>query len=139
MNSLLDNYDLVDGVYVGRVTTLAQLRAHAFGVVAALLAKPRAYPLVGGVSVLADATTATGADLNGLVTGWAQANPTLTTVWVDDNGGVTSLTGAEIVALAVAVLTYGQSVYAVLAGVMTQIASGAIATTAAIDAAAWPT
>lgn len=126
------------GPYVAPVVSAAALRAYANSKVAALLAAPRTYALAGGPSVIADASTASGVDLNGLMV-WGQANPAATTPWVDDSGGVTVLTGAQCVALALAVLAYGQSVYAVLAGAMTGITGGSITTTAAIDALTWPT
>lgn len=114
-----------------------QLQARASQKAKALLAGTRPYVLSGGVSVVSDALTATGVDLNGLMI-WGQANAAATTSWIDDNGAVTALTGAQCVALAQAVFAYGQSVYAMLATAMTGIAGGTIATTAAIDALAWP-
>src|SRR6185437_4335776 len=94
--------------------TVPQLRAYANAKADALRAVARTYALTGGLNVLSDATSATGTDLIGLMT-WGQANPTATTNWVDDNGGVVTLTGAQCVALAQDVLAYGQSVFAVLA------------------------
>ena len=118
--------------------TAAQLLAYANAKVGALLAVSRGYALSGGTSVKSDATTPTNADLVGL-NFWGTANPAATLPWVDDFGVVTSITGAQAVALGQAVLAYGQSVYAVLATVAPGIAGGTITTTAAIDAAAWPT
>jgi hypothetical protein len=123
--------------YVAPAMSTASLRQYANAKTQTLLATPRTYALSGGPSVLADASTATGVDLNGLMV-WGQANPSATTAWVDDNGGVTNLTGAQCVALALAVLAYGQSVYAVLASAMTGIANATLSSTAAIDALSWP-
>jgi hypothetical protein len=125
------------GPYVAPAVTSAQLRAVANAKVDALFAVPRSYALSGGVSVLCDATTQTGVNLNGLMI-WGQANPTATTNWVDDNGAVTTLTGAQCVALALAALAYAQSVYAVLASAMNGITAGSITTTSEINALSWP-
>jgi hypothetical protein len=118
--------------------TQAQLMAYANSKLMSVMAVPRTYALGGSVSVKADATTATGADLLSLNV-WGTANPAATQPWVDDFGAVTIITGAEAVTLANAVLAYGQSAYAILASAMTGIAAGTITTTAQIDALAWPT
>lgn len=128
---------LVNGALVAPGVTVNALRAYAGAKADSLRAGPRSYALPGGLSVLADASTPTGTDLIGLMT-WGQANAAATTNWVDDNGGVVTLTGAQCVALADAVLAYGQSVYAVLAQAMNGVANQSIATTAEIDALSWP-
>ena len=142
--SLFD--DLVAGKYgavaayvapVPPPPTIPQLRAHAFAKANTLRATVRAYTLPGDLSVICDATASTGTDLHGLLT-WGTANPGETTNWVDDNGGVVTLTGAQCVALALAVLAYGQSVFATLAQAMNGIANETITTKAQIDALAWP-
>ena len=132
---------LSGGVLVAPAATPAtatQLRAYAGAKADALRAVARSYTLAGGLVVMCDSTQGTGADLIGLNT-WGAANPTATTNFVQDNGGVVTLTGAQCVALANAVLAYGQSVFAVLATAMNDIANGMIATTAQIDALSWPT
>jgi hypothetical protein len=116
----------------------AQLIAYANAKTQSLMAASRTYSVGNGVSVKADATTATGADLISLMT-WGNLNPTATQSWVDDFGAVTTLTGAEAVTLAFAVLAYGQSVYTVLGSACSNVKSGSITTTAQIDALAWPT
>jgi hypothetical protein len=131
-------WTLVNGVLVAPTANVNGLRAYANSKATALRAAARTYALTGGVNVLCDATEATGTDLIGLLT-WGTANPTATTNWVDDNGGVVTLTGAQCVALANAVLAYGQSVYAVLAAAMNGIANATIASPAQIDALTWPT
>jgi hypothetical protein len=118
--------------------TATQLRAYANAKVDGLRAVARSYTLTGGLAVLCDATQGTGIDLYGLLN-WGTANPAATTNFVQDNGGVVTLTGAQSVALANAVLAYGQSLFAVLAVAMNGIDNATIATTAAIDALSWPT
>lgn len=124
--------------YAAPAPSILALRLHANARLATLLTTTRSYALASGPTVLSDASTATGVNLQGLTT-WGTANGASTTQWVDNNGGVVTLTGAQCVALAEAVLAYGQSVYAVLATAMNGIANQTIATTAAIDALSWPT
>ena len=119
------------------VSSIPALRAHAFGRLAALRAALRTYALPGDLSVICDATPATGIDLQGLLV-WGTANNSATTNWVDDNGGVVTLTGAQCSALALAVIAYGQSVFATLAQAMNGIANATITSTGQIDALAWP-
>lgn len=123
--------------YVPPVATEPQLRGYANAKANGLRAVTRTYTLSGDLTVLCDATAQTGVDLNGLLV-WGQANTGATTNWVDNNGGVVTLTGAQCVALAEAVLAYGQSVFAVLAAAMNGISNITITTTAEIDALAWP-
>ena len=61
-----------------------------------------------------------------------------TTQWTDDTGVVAMLTQAQVSALAVAIVGYAKSVYAVLATAASQISTTAITTTAQIDALTWP-
>ena len=123
--------------YVAPTPTISQLRAYANGRLDALLAATRSYAPASGLNVLCDATTATGVNLQGLIV-WAANNPTASTSWVDNNGGVVTLTAAQATTLAGAVLAYAQSVYAVLASAMNGIANQTLATTAAIDGLSWP-
>jgi hypothetical protein len=117
--------------------TVDQLRAYASNKADALRAVARSYTLTGGLVVMCDSTQGTGADLIGL-NNWGTANPSATTNFVQNNGGVVTLTGAQCAALANAVLAYGQSLFAALALAMNGIDNATIATTAAIDALAWP-
>jgi hypothetical protein len=116
--------------------TTTQLRDYANAKADALRAVARAYTLTG-VVVYCDSTQGTGTDLLSLQA-WGTANAAATTNFVQDNGGVVTLTGAQCVALAQDVLAYGQSLFATLASAMNQIANGTITTTDAIDALSWP-
>lgn len=118
--------------------TTHALMAYANAKLTSLMAIPRTYALGSGVSVKADATTATGADLLSLNV-WGMTNPAASQPWVDDFGVVTTITGAEAVTLADSVLAYGQSAYVILASAMTGISGNTITTTAQIDALSWPT
>ena len=117
--------------------TASQLRAYANAKADVLRATARAYTLTGGLRVMCDATQGTGTDLIGLKE-WGGANPAATANFVQNDGGVVTLTGAQSVELANAVLAYGQSVFAALAAAMNGVANGAVTTTAQIDALAWP-
>ena len=119
--------------------TPAQLFGYANAKCSALRATPRSYDLGGtpDVSIKADATADTIALVSGLAD-WGAANPTATQDWIDDFGAVTSITGAQAVALKAAGLAYIQSLYAALGTVCAGVRAGTIATTAQIDAAAWP-
>lgn len=126
--------------------TRAQLNAYANGKVLALLAAERLYSgaAIAGVALpagVAGILCAAAPAWNSLLTinAWGLANPAATQPWTDDAYNVFTLTGAEAVTFSDAALAYGQSVYATLASAATAIASGAIATTAAIDALGWPT
>ena len=125
------------GAYAAPTASAPQLHAYASAHADGLLATARNYDL-GGVSVQSDATTATGTNLNALNV-WAAANPTGSRVWIDNAGARTTLTAAQVQALAQAVMAYALSVYDPgLAGVGAAIDAGTITTYAAIDAASWP-
>lgn len=115
--------------------TKAELSRMASGKVAGLSATPRAYT-AAGVTVSCDATQGTIADLLALKD-WGTTSPTDTAPWVANDGTVTTITGAQAVALANAVGPYRLGLYRTLSTVLGQIASGAITTAAQIDAAAW--
>lgn len=125
------------GAYVAPTLSADTLRAYANQKLQTLIGVSRLYTLTGNLQVSADATSSTLLDLQGLMQ-WGTANGSATTNWVEDSGGVVTLTGAQCVALAAAVQAYGQSVYAVLAQAMNGIANASITTTAQIDALAWP-
>lgn len=125
------------GAYVAPAVSVDILRAYANQKLQSLIGVSRLYTLTGGLQVYADATSATILDLQGLMQ-WGTSNGSATTNWVEDSGGVVTLTGAQCVALAEAVLAYGQSAYAVLAQAMNGIANASITATAPIDALAWP-
>jgi hypothetical protein len=120
--------------------TQAQLLGAASSMLASLMAIARTYALGGSpaVSVKCDGMQGTGSDLAGL-NAWGAANPTATTTWVDDFGVPTTITGAQGVTLALAVVAYGQSVYDVLGTAAMGIAAGTITTVAQVNALAWPT
>ena len=103
---------------------------------AALAEVPRSYT-VAGATVLCDATQGTVSDLLALEK-WGAANPTATVPWIANDGSVTPLTGAQVVALGNAVGPHRLGLYNTCADVHVQIANGTITTTAQIDAAAWP-
>ncbi len=116
--------------------TTAQLQAYANAKAASLLGAPRAYTS-GAATIKVDATQGTRTDLGDLAE-WGAANASATQPWTDAFDAVTQVTGAEFVAIAPMVGAYALSVYAALGGALQQIAAGSIATTAAIDALAWP-
>lgn len=120
-----------------RVPTATQLRAYANGKAEALRKVSRTYALTGGLSVKCDATPNTGIDLQALMV-WGAAHAEATTNFVQNDGGVVTLTGAQCVELANAIIAYGQSVFAMLATAMNSISNGTITTTAQIDALSWP-
>ena len=120
------------------VLPAAQLRVLAFSIVTILLANSRNYTIGSGVTVKCDAGTATGADLAGL-NAWGLTNPTATTMWTDDFGFVTTITGTEAVSLANQVISYGQSVYNTLGTVMNEITAGTISKASQVNAVVWPT
>lgn len=90
------------------------------------------------VDVHCDGTPETRGDLAGFYA-WGSANPAGTRAWLDETGTLFTLTGAQFVTLAQAVGNWVDNVYAQLGGLTAQINSGAITTTAQIDAATWPT
>lgn len=117
-----------------------QLAAYAEAKQAALIAGGYAFNVApaGQPAEIVQADTDVSGRLNlaGLVS-LAQINPNLTSIWVQAGGGL-MLTAAEIIALGVAVGTFVVQTYQALATVLAGIASGAITTTAQIDAAGWP-
>lgn len=90
------------------------------------------------VNVQCDGAPSTRADLAGMFA-WGAANPTATRPWLDDSGALFTLTGAELVTLAMAVGTWVDDVFAALGNLIAQINAGAITTTAQIDAETQPT
>ena len=126
-----------NGVFAAPLVTYttAQLQTYANAKVAILLSAERTYSLSGGVSVKADARPATAANLS-MISIWGATGST--TNWVDNESHVTSLTGAQAQALALAVSSYAQGVYSELGSVVQSIASSSITTAAQIDAASWP-
>lgn len=130
----LDNVLTAAGLPVTGLTqpTQTQLFAYANAKVVSLMAISRLYNLGNGVSVLCDSTSSTGADLAGLNT-WGQANPTGTQSWTDNFNKVTIITGAQAVILAMAVISYGTSVYNMLGTAITDITNNSITSFAGID------
>jgi hypothetical protein len=130
-------WTLANGVLEPPAAPATVLRAYANTKVESLRAIARSYTLTGSLTVLCDAAPSTGTDLVGLKT-WGDANAGATTNWVQNDGGVVTLTGAQSVELAGVVLAYAQSVFAALALAMNGIANGTITTTAQIAALSWP-
>jgi hypothetical protein len=134
-----EGWTLENGVLVAPAApalTQAQLQAYANAKSAPLLAAMRSY-VSGGVTLKSDATPATLADLMALAQ-WGVANAATSQNWVANDYSVTAVTGADFVAFAPMVGAYALSVYAALATVLSEIASSSIATSAAVDAFAWP-
>lgn len=90
------------------------------------------------VQILSDGTNSTRADL-GLLALYGQANPAGTKTWVDNNGKVTVLTGAQLVTLTELVGAWVSDMYAAYGEILSGLASGSITTAAQIDNYAWPT
>ena len=93
--------------------------------------------VIDSVAVSSDATPDTRIDLSTL-SQWGNANPTASKSWIDNSNVVTSLTGAQLVALAADVNSFALSVYAINASALSAIAAGTITSTAQIDALTWP-
>jgi hypothetical protein len=125
--------------YVPPPPTATQLITYTNAKAQTLLNKARSYT-AAGVTIMIDASQGTRTDLGDLAQ-WGAANTAAAQAWVDDNNTVTSVTGAQYVALAPLVGAYALSIYAVLASALTaiQATSPTITTTAQIDALAWPT
>jgi len=118
--------------------TKAQLQAAAWAQSQALLMTSRLYAVAGVTGSISCDALSSSANLQGINI-WGMSAPTATQAWTDNAYNVFTLTGAEAVAFADAVLAYGQSVYATLAAVVTSINSGSTTTLAQISSAAWPT
>lgn len=100
---------------------------------------PSAQP---AIDIHCDGLPQTRHDLNGFYS-WGldqvARNLTETRDWFDNDWNKYTLTGAQCIALALPVGTWADNVYGAAQGLIAQINSGAITTTAQIDAAAWPT
>lgn len=136
------SWSLTNGAVTAMPLSAVKLSAYANAKQGALLSASQSYS-VGGtppLSVLADATASTQFDLQALYD-WGAANPTATQLWVDNNGDVVPVTGAQFVTLRPLVKAYRIAVYATLGVILRGIAASppTIKTTADIDAAAWPT
>ncbi|WP_158812074.1 hypothetical protein [Beijerinckia sp. L45] len=120
----------------------ANLALYAAKVQTAVLAKGQTFNVATSgataINVLCDATNDTRSDL-ALLALFGQQNPTGSKSWLDNNGNVTALTGAECVQLATLAGTYIDSVYAAMGTLLSQITAGTVTTTAQIDAYVWPT
>ena len=116
--------------------TQAQLQAAAAAKAQSLIANMRSYTS-GSETLKSDATPATLADLMALAQ-WGAANGSASQNWVANDYSVAAITGAEFVAFSPMVGDYSLSVYAALASVLGEIASGAITTMAEVSAFAWP-
>jgi len=91
----------------------------------------------GSTTIASDATSETITNWMALMQ-WASVNPTLTTMWVANDGTVTPLPASAINSIAFNVGGYSQSAWQDFAAVMTKINSGLITTTSQIDSATWP-
>jgi hypothetical protein len=94
------------------------------------------------INIHCDGLPQTRHDLNGFYT-WGldqvARNLAETRDWFDNDWNKYTLTGAQCVALALPVGTWADNVYGAAQSLVAQINSGAITTTAQIDAAVWPT
>ncbi|WP_375455648.1 hypothetical protein [uncultured Methylobacterium sp.] len=86
------------------------------------------------VPVLCDGTNQTRADL-GLLALFGQAYPAGTKTWIDNEGVVTMLTGAQLVRLSTLVGEWISSTYPRLGAIEARIAAGTLADLPAVDAA----
>ena len=101
-----------------------------------LIATMKSY---GTLPVLkADRTASTVTDLLAIIAD-ATTNPTDVYNWVANDNSVTSLTAAQIAALAPSVAGDRKAIYSTYATAISNINSGTITTTAQIDALSWPT
>ena len=121
--------------------TQAQLLACVGAKIEALLGAPRAYAsaTTPSVTIKSNATAATLANLQALQK-WGAANPSSTTVWLDDDFAGVTVTGAQIVDIgdqvgAYALTIYGREGAAVVAAI--GAAPATITTVAEIDAYPW--
>lgn len=95
-------------------------------------------PVSSNTNILSDGTSSTLASL-ALLSLYGQLNPTGTKTWVDNNGVVTIITGAECVTLATNVGNWVSNTYATVGVVLGEIAANTITTTVEIDSILWPT
>lgn len=95
-------------------------------------------PVSSNTNILSDGTSSTRASLS-LLALYGQLNPTGTKTWVDNNGVVTIITGAECVTLATNVGNWVSNTYATVGVVLGEIAANTITTTVEIDSILWPT
>ncbi len=117
--------------------TSAQLRAYAAAKADGLIAAIRSVA-ASGVAIKSTSTDSAIGKLAALAT-WGAANPTSSTIWTADDLSTVTVTGAQLAAAAPLALAYSMSIYgAALPTVLAEIGSGAITTTAQIDAYAWP-
>ena len=75
--------------------------------------------------------------LIGLASSTGQPAPTFP--WINDGGAQLTLTGAQMMTMAVTLGNFVQATYASLGTVLAAIANGTVTTKAQVDAAAWPT
>lgn len=87
-------------------------------------------------TALADTDVSGRLNLSGLVQ-LATINSSFTTVWVQSTGNLT-LSASQVIDLGMAVGMFVEASYQTLASVLADITSGKLTTTAAVDAAAWP-
>lgn len=117
--------------------TQAQLQAYAGAKADGLVAALRSIS-ADGVTLKSTSTDAAIGKINAL-SAWGAANPSASTIWTADDLSTVTITGAQIAGIAPLALAYSMSVYgAALPAVLAAIAAGTIATTAEIDAYAWP-
>ncbi len=106
----------------------------SLGVAVQVNVNPGGSPLM----ILVDAAPATQNALNSLAL-WGTLNPSGTRVWTDNNEVSTSLTGAQLVALATAVFNRVESAFSLRTTTIAQVKSATITLTSQIDAITWPT
>ena len=66
---------------------------------------------------------------------WGAANSDAATCWVDDEGSVSEISGAQATELVVAVAAFDQLCWLTLGRVLADIKAGAMTSTAAVDTA----
>jgi len=121
--------------------TVAQLLAYVGEKVAGLIGASRSYTsaTTPAVTIQSDATGATLSNLQALQK-WGAANPTATTVWLDNAMNNTTVTGAEIEDIGNQVGDYALSIYGVEGGAVVAAIKASpptITTYAQVDAFGW--
>ena len=135
--------DLVNTIQsINPVTALANLNVkvltnYAYNKVEKLRAVSRSYTLPSAITILCDSTQSTENDLTRLSI-WGTANPSATQSWIDNNNTISSIAGADAVALNTAVIAYVASIWVSLATVLKRIQTHSITTTSQIDEFVWP-
>lgn len=123
--------------------TVPELLEYSDNAFKALLAAGRTFNVGSAnaaVNILCDGTSATRADL-ALLALYAQANPSGSKTWIDNNGEATALTSVEIIALASQAGNWISDLYPAYTALVADITSAnpTIKTIEDVEAYAWPT